>query len=55
MVIGDEMWFSGLDSAGNYTIGYATGQVPEPGTIINLVGLAVVGCALGLRSWLKKK
>ncbi len=34
-VIDDEMWFSGLDGAGVYTIGYA---VPEPATIA-LLGL----------------
>jgi hypothetical protein len=36
MVIGNEMWFSGKNSAGNYTLGYAIG-VPEPGTLVLLV------------------
>ena len=35
MVIGNEMWFTGKDTAGNYTIGYA---VPEPATMA-LLGL----------------
>jgi hypothetical protein len=41
MVIGDQMWFTGRDTGGNYTIGYATG-VPEPGTLV-LLGAAGLG------------
>jgi hypothetical protein len=44
MVIGDEMWFTGKDGAGNYTIGYA---VPEPATMLLL--------GLGSLSLLRKK
>ena len=43
MVVGDNMWFSGRDSDGNYTIGLAT--VPEPSTVIMLVyAIALIWC-----------
>jgi hypothetical protein len=41
MVIDDQMWFTGKDLAGNYTIGYAT---PEPASM----GLLILGGLLGL-------
>jgi hypothetical protein len=31
MVIGNQMWFSGLDASSHYTLGYAT---PEPGSLV---------------------
>ena len=30
MVIGNQMWFSGVDADGHYAIGYATESIPEP-------------------------
>ena len=47
MVIGDEMWFSGLSSAGVYTVGYASGAgsgpvIPEPVTMAGL--MLGIGC-----------
>lgn len=41
MVIGDQMWFTGKEVAGNYTIGYA---VPEPATmtLLALGGVAAL-------------
>ena len=47
VVIGDEMWLSGVSSAGVYTIGYASGAgsgpvIPEP---LTLAGLMLgIGC-----------
>jgi len=46
MVIGDQMWFSGVDSGGHYTIGNAS-IVPEPTTVALL--------ALGSLTLLRKR
>jgi hypothetical protein len=42
MVIGSQMWFSGLDGSSHYTLGYAT---PEPGSLVLLItaSLGVLG------------
>jgi hypothetical protein len=47
-VIGDEMWFSGKDGSGNYTIGYAT-AVPEPASAAVLL-LVLAAAGAGVRS-----
>jgi predicted GH43/DUF377 family glycosyl hydrolase len=50
VVIGDQMWFTGKDNSGNYTIGYATG-VPEPGT---LALLAAAGLGMLCYVWRRR-
>jgi len=44
MVIGNQMWFSGVDANGHYAVGYAEGSIPEPGTagLLLLGGLALL-------------
>jgi hypothetical protein len=46
MVIGNQMWFSGVDSSGVYSIGYASNEVPEPGSagLLALGGLTLLIC-----------